>query len=75
MIYRNQESLSQKECPNCPIIFKQVGDVPRPEAGTAATPLVFTQELEPGYRYRFKVRAYDDDGLAGRDSNFIQFLF
>ena len=75
VIYRNQEPPGEEDCPNCPIIFKQVGDVPIPQAGPGAQPLVYQQTLEPGYRYIFKVRAYDDDGLAGRDSNLVQFDF
>ena len=75
LIYRNQEPFSRRECPNCPVIFKQVGDVPSPQAGALDTPLVYTQELQPGYRYIYKVRTYDEDGLAGRDSNFVQFNF
>ncbi len=75
LIYRNQESLGLEECPNCPIVFQQVGDVPSPRAEALDRPLIYTQELQTGYRYIFKVRAYDDDGLAGRDSNLVQFNF
>jgi hypothetical protein len=75
LIYRNQQPAFEEECPNCPVIFKQIGDVPSPQAGPGAQPLVYQQTLEPGYRYIFKVRAYDDEGLAGRDSNLVQFDF
>ena len=75
LIYRNQASLGLDDCPNCPIVFKQVGDVPSPRAEALDRPLIYTQELETGYRYIFKVRAYDDDGMAGRDSNLVQFVF
>jgi hypothetical protein len=75
LVYRYQQPANEEECPNCPLIFSQVGDVPRPKGGAGSQPLIYIQELEPGYRYTFKVRAYDDDGLAGRDSNLVQFDF
>ena len=78
LIFRYQQPAHERECPNCPVIFKQTGDVPARTAGSKQTgraPLVFSQTIEPGYRYIFKVKAYDDDGIASRDSNFVQFLF
>lgn len=74
VIFQYQQPAHERECSNCPLIFKQVGDVPaRGQPGSA--PLVFTHTIEPGYRYVYKVKAYDDDGLGSRDSNFVQFLF
>ena len=74
LIYRFQQPLHEKECPNCPVIFRQVGDVPaRGQPGSA--PLVFTQTIKLGYRYIYKVKAYDGEGIGSRDSNFVQFLF
>jgi predicted small lipoprotein YifL len=75
LIYRNQESLALEECANCPVIFKPVGDVPSPRAEALDRPVVYTQELAPGYRYIFKVRAYDEDGMPGGDSNFVRFNY
>lgn len=78
LIYRFKQSAHEEECPSCPVIFKQVGDVPARRAGLgqpALAPLLFTQSLEAGFRYIYKVKAYDDDGMVSRDSNFIDFLF
>ena len=76
LIYRYQQPTIQRECPNCPVIFKQIGDVPARGAGQASLqPLIFTQTIEPGYRYIFKVKAYDDRGIGSRDSNFVEFMF
>ena len=74
LIYRYQQPAHERECSNCPVIFRQVGDVPaRGQPGV--TPLVFTQMIELGYRYIYKVKAYDNGGIPSRDSNFVQFLF
>ncbi len=78
LIFRFQQPAQERECFNCPVIFKQVGDVPARRAGpgqAAPAPLVFTQTIAPGYRYIYKVKAYDDGGTASRDSNFVQFIF
>ena len=74
LIFRYQQPAHERECSNCPLIFKQVGDVPaRGQPGV--TSLVFTQTIELGYRYIYKVKAYENGGIPSRDSNFVQFLF
>jgi hypothetical protein len=37
------------------------------------TRLRFTEVLEPGYRYIYKVILYDQDGQGGKDSNTVKF--
>ena len=74
LIYRYQQPAHERECPSCPVIFRQVGDVPaRGQPGV--TQLVFTQTIELGYRYIYKVKSYDSGGIPSRDSNFVQFNF
>ena len=76
LIYRYQQPVVERECPNCPVIFKKIGDVPAGGAGrNGLQPLIFTQSLEPGYRYIYKVKAYDDEGLGSRDSNYVDFEY
>ena len=78
LIFRFQQPVYERECSNCPIIFKQVGEVATRRAGSdqaGLAPVVFTQTLEPGYRYLYKVKAHGDGDTASRDSNFVQFVF
>ena len=77
LIYRSKQSVSEADCVNCPITFIKIEDVPvrggvsgRPESS-----VVFAQTIEPGYRYIYKIKAYDDDGVAGKDSNLIDFTY
>lgn len=75
LIYRSKQSASEKNCTNCPMTFLKIGDVPV-RSGVAGKPepsLIFVQTIEPGYRYAYKVKAYDDDGVVGQDSNLIDF--
>ena len=76
LIYMYQQPANERECPNCPVIFKQVGDVPvRSGGGARLKPVVFTRTIEPGYRYIFKVIGFDDGGIGSRDSNYVEFIY
>jgi hypothetical protein len=77
LIYRSMQSVSEADCVNCPITFLKIGDVPvRGSASERLEPsVVFTQRIEPGYRYIYKIKAYDDDGVTGKDSNLIDFTY
>ena len=77
LIYRSKQSSAEDDCPNCPIYFLKIEDVPV-RGGVSGKPepsVVFAQDIEPGYRYIYKVKAYDDDGVVGRDSNVIDFSY
>jgi hypothetical protein len=78
LIFRSQQSLIERECPNCPVQFKTIGDVPvrGPGPGQAGeAPITFTETIEPGYRYIYKVNGYSADDIRSRDSNFVEFTF
>ena len=77
LVYRSKQSSVEADCPNCPIQFMEIGDVlVRSEvSGKPAPSVTFVQALEPGYRYIYKVKAYDDRGVAGKDSNLIDFKY
>jgi hypothetical protein len=77
LIYRSKQSSVKADCPNCPIYFLKAGDV-LVRGGVSGRPessVVFTQAIESGYRYIYKVKAYDADGVAGKDSNLIDFTY
>ncbi len=78
LIYRSKQTPLDADCPNCPIRFKQVGEVPVRDAGAGQLEqlmVVFTQTIEPGYFYIYKVRAFDADEIVGIDSDRIEFTF
>jgi hypothetical protein len=78
LIFRSQQSVVERECPNCPIRFKHIGDVPvrRPGPGQPGKPLItFIETIEPGYRYIYKVNGYSADGIGSKNSNFVEFTF
>jgi len=78
LIFQSKQPAYKRDCPNCPVIFTQIGDVPvrGGAAGRTERPsVVFIETIEKGYRYIFKVKAYSDEGAGGADSNFVEFLF
>ena len=78
LIYQYRQSAHERECPNCPVIFEKIGEVPVRQIGRSqagAQPITFVHSIKPGYRYIYKVKAYDKEGTTSRDSNFIEFLF
>jgi predicted small lipoprotein YifL len=78
LIYEYKQPTYERECSNCPIIFEKIGEVAVRSGGRGQPepqPLVFVQSIEPGYRYIFKVKAYNDEGVASKDSNFVELRF
>ena len=78
LIYRAKQNTIEADCVNCPIRFIEIGDVPVRGAGPGqaeTSRMVFTQTIDPGFRYIYMVRSYDDDDVAGRDSKRVEFNF
>lgn len=55
------------DCKNCPVIFSKVADIPF----TKET-MTYSDKLEKGYRYKYKVICYTEKGVSGKDSNIVE---
>jgi predicted small lipoprotein YifL len=78
IVYRAKLTRLEADCPNCPIRYVEVGDVPVRGAGTeggASPAVVFAQKIEKGYYYYYKIVAYNDLRAFSRDSNVVEFSF
>jgi hypothetical protein len=77
LIYRAKQTSAESDCLNCPIHFLKIGDVLVRDGAPGSTEpsVVFSQTVEPGYRYLYKVKAYDGDGVTGNDSNLVDFSY
>ena len=78
LIYRSQQPLLESACPNCPILYKIIGDVPVRDsgAGKGEKPVItFSETIEAGYRYIYKVHGYSKDGIRSETSNVVEFNF
>jgi hypothetical protein len=77
-LFRFKQSTEESKCEKCPIRFTEIADLPvqmnRPEKSRSST-MSFTEVLERGYRYIYKVIVYNKDGIGGKDSNTVEFSF
>jgi len=69
-VYRSKVLLSESECKNCPVLFKKVADI----ANKNQKEFKYTENLDKGYKYIYKITPYDKKGLLGKDSNLVEFI-
>lgn len=76
-VYRSRKPLSESECPNCPLKFKLVADIGISAIKTSEKKergqIIYSEVLTRGYRYIYKVVAYNDSGSRFGDSNLVVF--
>ncbi|MGD2187723.1 MAG: hypothetical protein PVI71_16445 [Desulfobacterales bacterium] len=75
-VFRSKWSAEESSCEKCPLTFNEVGNIPIPvkqSHESKAEKLRFTESLEPGYHYVYKVIVYDEDGISSKDSNAVEF--
>jgi hypothetical protein len=77
-LFRFKHSAAESSCEKCPIRFSEIADLPVQLEGSGqseSSTMTFTEALERGYRYIYKVVVYNRDGLGGKDSNTVEFSF
>lgn len=75
-VFRAAQSEVEIGCETCPIRFVTVAEIPIHEKESEKSEpraLSFTETIEPGYRYIYKVIAFDEYGIGGKDSNIVEF--
>jgi hypothetical protein len=78
IVHRSKKSVSEPECEDCPILFQRVVDIPIQTEGSAdleKVVTVYTETLEKGFKYTYKVTIYMGTGAHGRDSNVVAFTY
>jgi hypothetical protein len=73
-IFRARQVSAEEGCSTCKLDFWQTGDVPS-RGKKPGSPLQFSEALLTGYKYVYKVVAYDGKGYEGKDSKSIEFTF
>ena len=69
-ILRARQTPAEAECQTCPVRFQVIGEVTARGRSAISRP-GFRDKLEPGFTYRYKVKAYSSEGIEGKDSNVI----
>jgi hypothetical protein len=73
-VYRSKTSVKEPECKGCPVLFTRIADMSL-ETIADTSLFSYTDTLEIGYRYIYKVTAYSIAGLISNDSNFVEFTY
>jgi hypothetical protein len=74
IVYKSKTSLSEPVCKECPALFKRIADIPIEEKDINKK-ITYKETLEKGHRYIYKVTVYADNGVTGKDSNQIDFIY
>jgi predicted small lipoprotein YifL len=75
-IFRARVAGEEVDCENCSVRYTAAGEIPIPKKRSERSEPIrmrYTEFVEPGYRYFFKVIAYDEYGIGSNDSNVVQF--
>ena len=68
-VYRAKTPMEEAECRDCPVIFQRIIQISVTPSQRQNGRMTFSEPLEKGYRYHYKLRSYDAFGAAGDDSN------
>ena len=74
-MYRYKRSISDSPCKNCPKLFKRVSDITNDSPGYGNKNIEYREEIEKGFVYTYKVVLYTKSGVAGADSNHVEFNY
>ena len=75
-VYRSRLSAEEASCKNCPIRFAVSTDIPiHKKRSEESRPIrmSYSESVERGYRYIYKVTVLDEQGIGGKDSNIVKF--
>ena len=76
-VFRSKKLVLGSDCKNCPKMFKRVADIPlKDNSGNSGKDIIkYTEAIEKGNRYIYKVVVYTNNGVIGGDSNQIDFVY
>jgi len=72
-VLRVRKLLIDPDCQDCPDRYRLVADIPL-QGRISNNRIIYQENLEHGYQYKFKVKLYTDKGNDSGDSNIVEFL-
>lgn len=75
-VLRAKQSGEDISCEGCPLRFVVAAEIPiiaRASEESEPQTFQFSEIIDSGYRYFYKVTVFDEDGFGGTDSNIIKF--
>jgi predicted small lipoprotein YifL len=64
-VYRAKTSLNESGCPACPPVFEPVAVVPVDGAASSRSAMRYTETLDAGFAYTYKVTCSAKNGISG----------
>ena len=74
-VYRSRKAITAAACKDCPILFTRIANVPIQAEMLEKKVATYSETLEKGFRYIYKVTAYTNAGLISGDSNYVEFTY
>jgi len=74
-VYRLKKSLAENECKKCPVLYESSGKIIIKDEDLEKGRISYTEILEKGHDYTYKVVGYTKKETAGNDSNTINFIY
>jgi len=72
-VYRSRIPLSDSDCPSCPLRFEQAAELSL--GGDARARMTFSEALQAGHGYTYKVVGYGAGETRFGDSNLVELVF
>jgi hypothetical protein len=75
-VFRSRLSAEEAGCENCPVRYAVSADIPihkKRFEKSESIRMSYTEFIETGYRYIYKVNVFDENGIGGKDSNIVKF--
>jgi hypothetical protein len=75
-VFRSRLTAEEATCENCPVRYSVSGDMPIHQKQSEKSKfrrMSYTEFVESGYRYIYKVIVFDEYGIGGKDSNIVKF--
>ena len=75
-VFRSRLSAEEADCENCPVRFTVSDDIPihsKRSEKSEPVRMSYSESIEPGYRYVYKVAVLDEYGIGGKHSNTVKF--
>ncbi len=72
-VFRARKPLTDPVCKDCPDKYRLVADIPL-QGRISNNRIIYQENLECGYQYKFKVKLYTDRGNESEDSDIVEFL-
>jgi len=74
VVHMAKHKITDGDCRNCPVNFKPVAEVPA-ETKLPAEKLSYSESLEKGFKYVFKIIVISNAGTESSDSNYVEIVY